>query len=229
MRRLEGVVACAATAALLLASAATPAGGATARHGELVIVNGMPGTRVNVCINGQVAMWALPYGARIVRRVAAGSTGVRVFPAASRSCVGQHIAGRRFWLRKGGNKTIVATRREPRLVLFDNSGLLPPDAVEGDPLVVRHAADVGLAGFVVDVDGAAAGEELLDKREQLVIGIPAGPGEQVARLEVERSSGRAVAGPVVRDLRPGFRTELILVGTNRLNARIVTVRRPSEP
>jgi hypothetical protein len=221
---------------LLLTGLGMPVEGAA--RGDLAIVNGIPGVKADVCLDGKEVRSALPYGKVVLKKTTKGKKVLKVFRRDPRRCRGKLLAKRTFWLRAGADKTMVVTRKKPlRVVMFDNPGL------DGHPcpdtsLAWRHAADVGTVTFNrgsvryrVEPFGpasSAASSDLEwvkgDEQTSLTCMVP----KDVAYItSVTRpGSSSALVGPIFTRYYGHDHFEWILVGTWPRNARLVVIQRP---
>ena len=133
-----------AVAALLASlTAATFAAPAAAANPKVAIVQGMPGVRVDICIDGKEVKSRMVYGSSVFRNVTAGIHKIRVYRTDPRKCRGKLLAKKWVALAADADATVVATARAPRIVVFDD---LPDGATDWiSDVHLRHAADVGKA------------------------------------------------------------------------------------
>ena len=148
LRSLRTLLIGGALTALIITVLGAPVAAADTK-GTLAIVNGIPGTRVDVCLNGKELASGLKYAGKVLRNVVpTGTKFLKFFRRDPRTCRGNVMAKTQFPLGPGGDLTIVATKNAPRVVVFDNLGLgeIPP---LGAPLafsyiVWRHAGEVAV-------------------------------------------------------------------------------------
>ena len=120
-----------------------------------------------------------------------------------------------------------------KVVVFDNL------VTDEDPVgnnawrAIRHAADVGSVVITEEEVGyedpePAVAPQPWEKGDQEV---ESGLGIEGAGLvaAAKPGSARPFEGPVQVNYRDGRRTEVILVGTNRRNARFAVLDRPTIP
>ena len=234
MRRLRAVIAGAAVAALAITSVGAPTMAATTAKGSVAIVNGIPGTKIDICINGREIRSRLPYGQKTSKTLNASQKRLKVFKKDPRGCRGTLLAKKRFDVLPGENKTIVITRKSPRALVFDGLGPIF-GAGSGGRVAMRHAADLGAVRFVSDIGAVypqpithAADQTTWRMGDQGIRSLPLILGEYVALVRVIRPlSERVVVGPRTFYLRLGNDHELILVGTRKANAKIVKIKRPA--
>ena len=232
MRRLR-TVALAAAAALAITATWVPV--TAAGKGDVAIVNGIPGAKVDICLDGREIRSKLPYGKATFKRVAAGGHRLKVVRRDPRTCRGKLLSERKIWLPAGGDKTIVATKRRPKkFVVFSNDGLGrlgTPPIRSYMSWAWRHAADVGVVSFRRDQSSptpfAPAADPPWAKGQEFAQYVEFFAGFAVIVTLVQVPDSRTiVAGPIVTGVREGYRHEWLLVGTTLRNARIVTLKRP---
>ena len=125
----------AALGALLIASLTFPASGADLK-GTLAFVNGISGKRVDVCLNGREIKSGLAYGRAIFKNViGTGAKNLKFYERDPRTCRGKVLAKDSFAIGSGEDVTIVATRKAPKVLRFDNAGL-------GEDPAARHSERV---------------------------------------------------------------------------------------
>jgi hypothetical protein len=239
MRVDVGKVVFGATAAVWLVVASPVATMAQDSKGTLAIVNGTPGKRVDVCLNGREIRSGLGYG-RVVSRDAAkvGRTSIRFYAPDPRRCRGDLVAQTTFALDPGEDLSVVLTRKAPRVVVFDNIGLgtIPPlGAPWEDPDIglgaYRSAADLAVnlrvrvwtPGDDTPVEGFPTAAQLWTKGYELKDLYAA---DDIHRLRATLPGGSAAIADAGRVLiRASHRYEWILVGTKPGNARFVLLDR----
>lgn len=140
MHRLRTLAVTSLVAALALGAMAAPA--AAADKGKLTVVNGMPGTKIDVCIGSTNEIKSgLGYGASF-RKQLAGSKKLRFRKAAPGKCKGKLLAARTVGMPSGSDKTVVFSKKAPKVLVFDNHRV---DVINPNPvgvLALRHAADL---------------------------------------------------------------------------------------
>jgi hypothetical protein len=234
-----GRVVIGAAAAIWLVVASAVATMAQDSKGTLAIVNGTPGKRVDVCLDGREIGSGLRYG-RVVLRDAAtvGSTSVRFLVPDPRRCRGDLVAQATFTLDPGEDLTVVLTRKAPRVVVWDNVGLgtIPPLGVPWeDPDIglgaYRSAADLAVnlrvrvwtPGGDTPVEGFPTAAQLWTKGYELKDLYAA---DEIHRLRATLPGGSASIADAGRVLiQASHRYEWILVGTKPGNARFVLLDR----
>lgn len=203
---------------------------------KLAIVNGVPGKRVDVCINGHETKSALPYGAKVFREVGNAPKLVKFFAADPRQCKGVLLGRKSFDPPPGGtNLTIVLSKRKPnRVALFDNTQYYP-DLDPGDSLLIwRYAGDIGKTNLYIDIiqsqplpPGPAATPSASPWAKTNAFGADV-PAEEFAELRsraTRNGKTKTIAKTPFGKVKAGQRHETILVGTDGSNARFVRVNR----
>ena len=146
MGRARALIIAGAIGALAVTAIGAPVAAADTQ-GTLAIVNGIPGKRVDVCINGNELRSDLPYGGVFLRNViSTGNKNLKFYERDPRTCRGNVLAQKNVALAAGGDLTIVATKNAPKVVVFSNTGL-GEDPPAGAPFgfaifVWRHAAEM---------------------------------------------------------------------------------------
>jgi hypothetical protein len=227
MRTLGTLVAATLVAAVAITTLAAPV--AAAPRGVIAVVNGIPGKKIDVCINGKEIRSGLPYGGKVIRKLGPGMKRLKVFKKDPRRCKGVRLGKQRFVLLDGGDVTFVATKRAPhRIVSFDNGPLVPstPDHYRA---ALRHAADVGPVhlGYKMGPPtepGPAA--SAFEKHDERVVGFN-WPGGAFVFTATARKPGESdfMIPPATVVARGNRRAEWIFVGTKRANARFVKIIR----
>lgn len=150
MHKVRKVMVVASLAALAVTAFAAPAA-AIPGKGTIGVVNGIPGQRVDICINGKEIRSRVKYGGRTFKTMFEGTKTVKVQKADPRTCRGVKLAKKTIALGPGDDLTIVVNKQWPRVVMFDNAGLgmIPPDGPDDSLGYVawRHAADLGDVTF----------------------------------------------------------------------------------
>jgi hypothetical protein len=227
MTLVKKAVLMAGLTALAIGTMAAPAAAVTP---SIAFVNGYPGRKVDVCVGNNEVKGRLAYGKGAIRSVGTGTKTIRFRAASAGSCNGQVLGTKVLTLVDDDDRTLVITKQAPKVVEFDN---IP---VPTDPLInyayFRHAADLGPAvigheDLTIQVPEPAAdptpflkGDTDLfthpDPELMLVSATPATGVEAFVSKEILTLEDR--------------RTEIILVGTKRSNARFAFLVRPlAEP
>lgn len=228
MSRFPRLALSAAAAALTISALAAPV---AAADPKVAIVQGMPGVRVDVCVNGKEIKSGMPYGGTIFRKFSAGDRTIKVFKRDARKCRGTKLLQQKVSLAEDADVTLVLTRKAPKLVVFDNTG---GSAIYAPDFFFRHAADLGSAviGFEQIGGGAwtpAAPTTFTKGQQYLWEAANVNVRATASKLFGRRiATSRWVASPyvtVVSDDLGYSKVEFILVGTKNKNARFVTIDR----
>ena len=217
--------------ALLATTLAVPAAAQVTETGRVVFVNGIPGTRIDICVNGREIRSGLPYGRQKAKRLFAAQKLITIFKKDPRRCRGRLLARKRFDLLPDAELTVVATRGRPdRIRIFSST-----DLVAGPSAAFRYAGDMGPVSLKFDMWLKVIGDEPLVPVNPVANGVAWAKGSYssapfpenaVVRVKARRY-GRtrviAVSPKVEYDF--GRCVEWILVGTRGTNARFVLVYR----
>ena len=227
MDRSRSLLVAALTSMLLVAVLGMPVTAATT--GALTIVNGRPGEKVDVCLNGKEIRSGLPYGGRVSANFLPGDKVLKIRRAGAGTCRGTLLATKLFPLLAGDDITLVVNRFAPKWVTFDNTGLgvIPPD---GAPYTYaffawRHAADLGLVNvhYTQQIGPLPAALPVWEEGDQYAqaITLPFTSGLAVTRPD---KSGVLATSPI-----PTFsasrRYEFYLLGTTGKNAKLIVFSR----
>ena len=142
MKRFLGLLTAGMVAFSLMAAAGSAsADTAKAAKAKLWVLHGVPGAKVDVCVNGAEAKSNFTYKQRFSADLVAGTYKVQVRAAESGTCTGAVILSANPKLRAGKNYTAVAglnAKGSPKLFLFGND-VRKTDAGNAR-LSVRHTA-----------------------------------------------------------------------------------------
>ena len=231
MRRSKNILIAAAACALTLTAFGAPVAGETgALIGEpkVYAVNGLPGVRVDVCVNGAEAKSRLRYG-RFVSLETNGEAGHKfVFKRArAGDCTGQTVAKMKTELIGGSDITIVLTvvKGGPGLRVFDNAlnpVLLSPGSVTPTE-TIHHAAKAGK----VDVYASTQVQPIASPppswhalRRGTSAVLPTN-GSGVSQMWLTRKDRqKPIAGPTYRVLEPNHNVT-VFVGKSPKNYKLV--------
>jgi hypothetical protein len=239
MHRFKTCLIVGAAAALAITTSAAPASAAVSK-GAIAVVNGIPGTKVDICINGREIKSRVKYGRRAFKLMTPGSKTLKVFKVDPRRCRGTKLGQKRFTLAANqrntpdGDLTIIVTKRRPKVVIFENGeyGQIPPT---GDPLGYgiifwRHAADLGPVDFRVrrwrpdpEFPLRPAADPFTKGDENFAAGGVPDPIWQVRATRVGETD--SIAGPTKVAVADEHRYEVILLGTRPRNAKFVVLDR----
>jgi hypothetical protein len=202
-----------------------------AASGRLAFVNGIPGKRVDVCVNGKEIKSGLKYGKAIVRNLGNGSKALRLRVARSGVCTGSSLGGRQLAIVDGADLTIVGTKvaAPQRVLVWENT---EPDLSPGGLVILRHAADIGTAGFkFATPSGGTPWFNAVD--DPWTKGVYGWGGRAAGTSMIwwahQPPAQEAIAGPYQLIVESGIRHESILVGTNLGNVRFARLAVPVEP
>jgi len=230
MRRLGKLIAGVAAGALAISSLVAPvlAAGTPA---TVVLVHGIPGATLEVCVSGTEFVRSFRYGHYKRTRLDPGAYQLAVRTATPGACTGELVAKKRVVVSDGQRLTIVASFRKaaPALLVFDDSEILEEISVSAMPAfgVVQHAARLGALDFymaaplspgVSDTTPMASG---LRKGKQL--GGPTDPGVLVLWMN-RVGEPQPIIGPELVQMRAGKLNHVVAVGTRPYNARFVIFR-----
>lgn len=200
---------------------------------RLAIVNGVPGSKIDVCVNGKEVRSGLPYGKKVFRTTKTSKATVKFFARNGKRCAGRLLGKSTIGL---ADATVVLTKRKPhRIVVFDNADIewiYDIDAGLASTFAMRHAADLGALTFKYDADGldldpvVPAFDPTWQKGDQTPRRIVGVYGHSFMAVFVTRPAQYdPFVEPDVIWLRFKRRYEWIVVGTTRKNARIVRIVR----
>ena len=237
MHTFRKAVLAASMTALALSALAVPATAAPPPgKGTLGIVNGIPGQRVDICLNGKEIKSHAPYGGKVSKVTSTGFKTIKVFKKDPRTCRGTKLAQKTYLLGYGDDFTIVVNKKNPKWVQFDNKvptflgsiwpvGVASPHAY----LAIRHAADLGTVAMRVSTEyawfpSAEAPWVEGDEYAWTWSSPPATANYMVAAARPDKAGAITRSGAVY--LKPSYRYEFILLGTWTGNAKIVVWKRP---
>jgi len=207
MKRIAAVTVLAAAAGLAVLGTSGPA--AAADDASVSVVHGIPGTPVNVFVNGKLTLQNFQPG-KVAGPLSlpAGSYQVRVFPAANTAGTGNPVISATASVPAGANVSLVAhltAAGKPTLTPFVND--VSRLAAGQARLVVRHTA----AAPAVDV--RAGGTPVirgLTNPQQRELTLPAG---SVRADVVLAGTSTVVLGPATLDLAEGSATIVYATGS----------------
>lgn len=236
MRRFRTLLATSLVAALAIGTLAAPAAAAT--KGKMAVVNGMPGVKIDVCIGTNEIRSNLPYGG-VYKKQLIGVKKLRFRKASAGKCRGTLLAAKTVVFPSGSDKTIVATRKAPKVLVFGNSNLSIQPAIPAPSaaLAVRHAADLSSNSLYFNYrlwENVFEGPLSPSASPSPAATSPYQKGDQYASgftssvLRFQAIAYRVDGTTVLREtdifeVKPLRRYEIYLVGTNALNARMVRV------
>ena len=214
-----------ASATLVLSSLATPTAGTS--PAQVSVIQGFPGQRLDICIDGKEVKSRVRYGSKKLLSVADGVHKLKAFKKDPRRCKGKLVAKRTFSVVAGDDLTFVIARGKPNVIAFDNGGLpLVEPAVPQWPHVFRHAADFGSVEFhasnvglvVPSFDGLA-----FEKGDMLLRSLPV--DGTIVVFVTRPGANKRLAGPRFWSGLEAKRYGYTLVGSSARNLRIVRIAR----
>jgi hypothetical protein len=222
MKRRFAAVFVAAMAALSMfsmtgASAADPAGA------TVWVAHGIPGVKVDVCVDGAEVRSNFKYGNRFaLKDVPEGRYNIKVFVVnKDKECGGTLAIKQRVDLTNGLNATAVAKLIDgtPGLAIFVNDLAVSSDA----SVTVRHAANAPEVDVWVNGGTAPLVEGLAEGDEAGPVGV--GPGVYSSWVSLPGDYA-PVIGPDVAMLESGNAYQIIAVGTDADNYRFIVIGQP---
>ena len=228
MRSIRPLTLAAAAATLAITSIGAPV--AAEPTPELVVVQGIPGDRFDLCVNGEEVKRGFRYGHKTKPGVEAGRTKVVLKPRVKGACKGDTIAKLVLDLKATEQPIVVARLRrgQPILHLFSDEKIkAPAPAILFDRAVVAaNATSVGTVdGWLstgVSFSSPFPTFPGIKKGEQRLIGL--GLDGTVAAWFTKPGKVTSLLLPAVQLLQTGKRHHFVLVGTAKGNLRIVTFR-----
>lgn len=235
MRSLTKLGLTGATLALAVTALAAPAGAADTK-GTLAFVNGVPGGRVDVCINGKELKSALPYGRAYFKNViSTGPKTLRFYKKDPRKCRGTLLAKKSIAVEPGTDLTIVVTRKAPKVVMFDNKtpaflGEIPPKGLPYVTGIIRfnHASEIPANFFYrvwnpnPEIPLTTAANAIWTKGDSRFGDV--GPDAIVQLRATRPEDSTSLAEASVR-IALSHRHEWIFVGTKPANVKMVLLDR----
>ena len=193
-----------------------------AANPKLVLVNGIPGRTVDVCVGNNEVRSGLKYGASAIRVIGPGFQTVRFRVASAGNCNGTTLAAysRNFLINE--DLTLVGTKKSPlKVVVYVN----PPLGGNTVSFAFRNAGDLGDLNANVQLGVFIAPNAL----------APAFPkGSQYyfsagisfwARITIWRANTPDPFRDATVQNVEGYRNEYIVVGTSLGNDKLVKIRR----
>ena len=199
---------------------------ASSGKATIAIVNGIPGKKIDICINGKEVRSGLRYGAKTIVRRSPGKPLLKIYKRDARKCRGVKLMQRRITLVEHSDLTLVATKRAPKLLVFDNAGLGPLPAAHDPEYAYRNASDLGAVNIYVGPVSPVApalAPPIFNKGDQL-LGHTDLPDLRVI-LATYPGKFKPIAGPVAVYFKTLRRHEIMVVGTKPRNAKIVKLLR----
>jgi Domain of unknown function (DUF4397) len=216
-RRFFAAVLTAVMALGLLAGTASAGGGAGA---TVWVAHGIPGVKVDVCVNGDEVRSNFKYGNTFaLEGVPAGTYRIKVRLASAGDCKGAVAIDEKVDLTDGLNATAVArvVKGQPALSIFVNDiGIADADNAS---VTVRHTAKAPTVAVWVN---GGAGPLVPGLKRGAEAGPVEVPGDAVYSYWVSAEGDSApVIGPDVAELAPGVAYQILAVGSNASNWRFI--------
>ncbi len=234
MHRFRTLLATSLVAALAIGALAAP--GAAATKGKMALVNGAPGLKIDVCVGTNEIRSNLPYGG-VYKKKLIGVKKLRFRKASPGRCKGALLAAKSVRFPSGSDKTIVVTRKLPKVLVFDNANLGIQPAEPDAALAVRHAADlssnsvffeyrlwqdVGGGPLPPTISASPAASAPHQKGDQYAAGFTS-TALRFQALALREDGSTVIRESGVFTVDPLRRYEIYLVGTSGLNSKMVRV------
>jgi len=219
MRKVRVVIMAALAMALAVGAIGAPV---AAANPKLLLVNGIPGRTVDVCVGNTEVKSGLKYGAYVQRIVAPGIRTIRFRAASPGNCNGAILASRTRDFLVDEDLTLVGTKKSPnKVVVFVN----PPLGASTNSAAFRYAGylgDINVALQLSTFITPAALAPAWDKGSQYYIApsVSFWLGISLWRANTVDPFRESMVQAV-----DGYRSEYILVGTTTANDKLVKVRR----
>lgn len=212
-----------AAAALAVATFAGSVSAVTLTGATVFMVNGLPGSLVDVCVNGHAVKSNVRYGQQFSFSRPAATYKMRVWAHRAVPCHGLLLSSKSLVLTDGLNETVVAryVSGHPALTVFTND--LTGTSVTDATITIRHTATLGPVD--VWINGGAS-----PAVSSLARGASSGPAPVAAGVTSWWASAvggfAPVIGPRVAKLVAGTAYQIYAIGTKLSNYRFVVVRQP---
>jgi hypothetical protein len=215
MKRLIGMVVAGMVATSVLALGGTAA---AARPATVNVVHGVPGAKVDVCVNGDEVKSGFVYTQKFAAELPAGEYKLAIKLAEPGNCDGALVRTKNVELKGGKNYTVIAgltKKGSPKLFAFMNK---MGDLAKGEARVqVRHTAaapavDVWVndAPAITKFKPGAEATVVLPKGDYRVAVAPAG-------------TTTVVIGPRMFELSGGMAYQVFAVGSGDAGYRFLVV------
>jgi hypothetical protein len=231
MRRLRVLGITVAIATLVITALGTPASAIRITGGDIVVVNGIPGTKVDVCVNGKEIRSKLPYGGKVARFLSASQKVLKIYKKDPRKCRGKLLAKRRFDLLPDSSYTFVVGKTRPKIAWFDNTFNRA-----WTTFAWRHAGDMGPVVMRYDFWDLQGGDVPVEPfRPALTNWVKTDSFDSIWAVGLAfrlKASWPGQHRPIAKSpivTFDGRSAEWLLVGTNAKNARFVVVYWPLVP
>ena len=243
MNRLRTIAIAALIAAFAITAIGTFALAAPSKT-RLTIVNGWPGKKVDICLNGNPQRSGLGYGRKILRSVSNSKKTLKFYSDNGRTCGGTLLGKKTFDPpNEGLDLTLVLTpkprHKAKRVLLFDNARWYE-DLDPGEGVVtLRNAASIGKLDIYIDIQEGpfpvGPGPALHSPSPSpWAKGDEAGGsvevGEEFDRyrsVATKHGKSKVIAKTPFRGIKIGKRDEHIVLGTNLKNVKITRFYAPA--
>lgn len=228
MRNRRRLVILAAGLALGAGALGVPAA-ANEHPAQVAIVQGWPGERLDLCLNGKEIRSRAGYGSKTILVLDPGSYTLKAFVRDPRKCKGTKVAQRSFDLIAHGDLSMVVARGKPKVVLFDNDALQDVGpAVHQAWIVWRHAAKAKAVNFYVpDIEPTVPASSHTKFRRGDSAFRLSSTNEGAAIWVTPHGKEQALAGPKLFQATLVERHEFYFIGTKPSNYRLVSFSRPT--
>ncbi len=230
MTRLRSIVTSAVVAALAISAMTGPVSAIDGKA-KMVVVQGIPGAKTEVCISGNEIRHTLRYGQYVPVSLPAGTYRLALRVAATGNCKGALVAKKQLILDGTERLTVVSSYKHAQralLVFDDTENLVTFDDMTFTTYgVIQHAARLGrLDLYVATPLNTGAAESVptvpaLRKGQQQ--GGPSEPGTLAIWL-TKAGSSKPLVGPKLMRIREGYLNHQVAIGTHPFNARTVFFR-----
>jgi hypothetical protein len=243
MKQVRKLTLAVAAAALAITALGAPAMGADDK-GTLVIVNGRPGTKVDICIGNKELASKVPYGGYFRKNViATGGKMLKFYKKDPRTCAGTLLAKKYLNVVANYDKTIVLTKDAPKVVMFDNyspqySGEIPPQGAASPFAYLNwlHAADLP-ANFLYTLWEVSVPETPWFPNAKVLPAVnvvwvkgdryfqPIAGDTYIATLRATKPEDPETLAEKTALMKVSRRYEWVLLGTSAANAKMIVIDR----
>jgi hypothetical protein len=201
------------------ASAGAPAGG------TIFVAHGIPGVKVDVCVNGAEARSNFKYGNSFaLEGVPAGTYRVKVRLASAGECKGAVAIDQKVDVTDGLNATAVArlVKGAPALSIFVNDTTIAGGS--NASVTVRHTASAPTVDVWVNGGKTPLVSDFTRGSEAGPVEVPG--GAVYAYWVAAAGTYAPVIGPDVSMLDAGTAYQIMAVGTDASNYRFIVIGQP---
>ena len=200
----------------------------------LVAVNGVPGVRADICVNGKERVSGLRYGRSAKIEMNNSPKNVKFAKAASGSpCRGLFLGRKKFDPPpEGSSLTLVVTRQSPqRVVMFDNTLPASPDEAgvawrQASDLPPVHIGFQQISPATPLPPQPAASPSPFAKGDEFVTDVAIGLLGEFRVVAKKAGNGKRVARTPFFRIKTARLYQSILLGTKGKNARFAQVKSP---